>query len=85
MWRGFEPPTMPDALGSVWVNARQISAIRSYLSTAAKHVRQLFDVLVMLAEGRPWQPLTPQRRDQLQGKKVVRPSQPGRPELMRHY
>jgi len=33
--------------------ARQFCAIRSYLSTAAKHGRQLSDVLVMLAEGRP--------------------------------
>ena len=38
--------------------ARQFCAIRSYLSTAAKHGSQLFDVLVMLAEGRPWLPVT---------------------------
>jgi transposase len=38
--------------------ARQFCAIRSYLSTAAKHGRQLFDTLVMLAEGRPWIPAT---------------------------
>ncbi len=37
--------------------ARQFCAIRSYLSTAAKHGRQLFDVLVMLAQGRPWLPV----------------------------
>lgn len=36
--------------------ARQFCAIRSYLSTAAKHGRTLFDALVMLAEGRPWLP-----------------------------
>jgi hypothetical protein len=36
--------------------ARQFCAIRSYLSTAAKHGRHLFDTLVMLAEGRPWLP-----------------------------
>jgi transposase len=36
--------------------ARQFCAIRSYLSTAAKHGRTLFDTLVMLAEGRPWMP-----------------------------
>lgn len=34
--------------------AQQFCAIRSYLSTAAKHGRQFFDTLVMLAEGRPW-------------------------------
>ena len=36
--------------------AKQFCAIRSYLSTAAKHGRQLFDTLVMLAEGQPWLP-----------------------------
>jgi hypothetical protein len=36
--------------------ARQFCAIRSYLSTAAKHGRHFFEVLVMLAEGRPWLP-----------------------------
>ena len=36
--------------------ARQFCAIRSYLSTATKHGRNFFDVLVMLAEGRPWLP-----------------------------
>jgi len=36
--------------------AQQFCAIRSYLSTAAKHGRNLFDTLVMLAEGRPWLP-----------------------------
>jgi transposase len=36
--------------------ARQFCAIRSYLSTAAKHGRSLFDVLVMLTENRPWIP-----------------------------
>lgn len=36
--------------------AKQFCAIRSYLSTAAKHGRQFFDALVMLAEGRPWLP-----------------------------
>ena len=38
--------------------ARQFCAIRSYLSTAAKHGQHLFDTLVMLAEGRPWMPET---------------------------
>lgn len=33
--------------------AKQFCAIRSYLSTAAKHGRHFFDTLVMLAEGRP--------------------------------
>lgn len=36
--------------------AKQFCAIRSYLSTAAKHGRNFFDALVMLAEGRPWLP-----------------------------
>ena len=36
--------------------AEQFCAIRSYLSTAAKHGQNLFDTLVMLAEGRPWTP-----------------------------
>jgi transposase-like protein len=38
--------------------AQQFCAIRSYLSTAAKHGRHFFDTLVMLAEGRPWLPAT---------------------------
>jgi transposase len=36
--------------------ARQFCAIRSYLSTAAKHGENFFDALVMLAEGHPWLP-----------------------------
>jgi transposase len=36
--------------------AQQFCAIRSYLSTAAKHGNHFFDTLVMLAEGRPWLP-----------------------------
>ena len=36
--------------------ARQFCAIRSYLSTAAKHGLQFFVALVMLTEGRPWMP-----------------------------
>jgi transposase len=36
--------------------ATQFCAIRSYLSTAAKHGRTFFDTLVMLAEGKPWMP-----------------------------
>ena len=38
------------------IGARQFCAIRSYLSTAAKHGLQFFDALVMLTEGRPWMP-----------------------------
>ena len=38
--------------------ARQFCAIRSYLSTAAKHGRNFFDTFVMLAEGQPWLPAT---------------------------
>ena len=36
--------------------ARQFCAIRSYLSTAAKHGLGFFDALVMLAVGEPWMP-----------------------------
>jgi transposase len=36
--------------------ARQFCAIRSYLSTAAKHGLGLFDALVVLTEGEPWVP-----------------------------
>jgi transposase len=36
--------------------ARQFCAIRSYLSTAAKHGVGFFDALVMLTENRPWIP-----------------------------
>ena len=36
--------------------AKQFCAIRSYLSTAAKHDRNFLDTLVMLADGRPWLP-----------------------------
>jgi transposase len=38
--------------------ARQFCAIRSYLSTAAKHGKHFFEVLVMLTEGHPWLPAT---------------------------
>jgi len=36
--------------------ARQFCAIRSYLSTAAKHGIGFFDALVMLTQGEPWMP-----------------------------
>jgi transposase len=36
--------------------ARQFCAIRSYLSTAAKHGIGFFDALIMLTENRPWIP-----------------------------
>ena len=36
--------------------AKQFCAIRSYLSTAAKHGKHFFEVLVMLTNGRPWLP-----------------------------
>jgi transposase len=36
--------------------ASQFCAIRSYLSTAAKHGLSFFDALVMLTEGQPWMP-----------------------------
>ena len=38
--------------------ARQFCAIRSYLSTAAKHGLNFFDALVKLTEGEPWTPTT---------------------------
>jgi transposase len=36
--------------------ARQFCAIRSYLSTPAKHGIGFFDALVMLTKGEPWMP-----------------------------
>jgi transposase len=36
--------------------ARQFCAIRSYLSTAAKHGVGFFDALVLLTDGEPWMP-----------------------------
>jgi transposase len=36
--------------------ARQFCAIRSYLSTAAKHGLTFFDALITLTEGQPWTP-----------------------------
>jgi transposase len=38
--------------------ARQFCAIRSYLSTAAKHGLTFFDALIALTEGQPWRPAT---------------------------
>jgi hypothetical protein len=38
--------------------AKQFCAIRSYLSTAAKHGVNFFVALVQLAEGRAWMPET---------------------------
>ncbi|MGH3631107.1 MAG: IS66 family transposase [Sciscionella sp.] len=38
--------------------AQQFYATRSYLSTAAKHSKQFFEVLVILTEGHPWLPTT---------------------------
>jgi transposase len=38
--------------------ARQFCAIRSYLSTAAKHGLNFFDALVKLTQGHPWMPST---------------------------
>jgi transposase len=40
------------------IGAKQFCAIRSYLSTAAKHGKHFFEALVMLAEGPPWLPVT---------------------------
>jgi transposase len=36
--------------------AQQFCAIRSYISTGAKHGRNFFNTLVLLADGRPWLP-----------------------------
>lgn len=38
------------------IGARQFCAIRSYLSTTAKHGMHFFEALVMLTEGNPWMP-----------------------------
>jgi transposase len=38
------------------LGAQQFCAIRSYLSTAAKHGMHFFEALVMLTEGHPWIP-----------------------------
>jgi hypothetical protein len=38
--------------------AKQLCAIRSSLSPAAKHGHHFFDTLLMLAEGRAWLPAT---------------------------
>jgi transposase len=38
--------------------ANQFCAVRSYLSTAAKHGLHFFDALVALTQGRPWIPST---------------------------
>jgi hypothetical protein len=38
--------------------AQQFCAIRSYLSTAAKHGIHFFEALVMLTEAQPWTPNT---------------------------
>jgi hypothetical protein len=45
----------------VLTGAQQFCAIRSYLSTAAKHGHAFFDTLVMLAEDEPWTPATNNR------------------------
>jgi transposase len=39
-----------------FTGARQFCAIRSYLSTVAKHGLGAFDALVMLTKGQPWMP-----------------------------
>ncbi len=39
--------------------AGHFCAIRSYLSTAAKHGLSFFDALVMLTEDHPWMPAAP--------------------------
>jgi transposase len=39
-----------------FTGAQQFCAMRSYLSTAAKHGMHFFDALVMLTSGRPWLP-----------------------------
>ena len=41
-----------------FTGARQFCAIRSYLSTAAKHGLCAFEALVMLTKGQPWMPAT---------------------------
>ncbi len=41
------------------VGAQQFCAIRSYLSTTAKHGKHFLETLIMLAEGHPWLPANP--------------------------
>jgi hypothetical protein len=61
-WRrvvpGFEPcwKIVPLVALRTLTGARQFCAIRSYLSTAAKHNLNFFDALVMLTNGEPWMP-----------------------------
>jgi transposase len=43
--------------------AKHFCAIRSYLSTAAKHGKHFFEVLVMLTNGRPWLPTSTRQPD----------------------
>jgi transposase len=45
-----------------FTGARQFCAIRSYLSTAAKHGLGVFDALIMLTKGQPWMPPPDQTR-----------------------
>ena len=40
------------------LGAQQFCAIRSYLSTAAKHGMHFLEALLMLTEGNPWMPST---------------------------
>jgi hypothetical protein len=46
--------------------ARQFCAIRSYLSSAAKHGIGFFDALVTLTKGKPWMPASNLRVHDLQ-------------------
>ena len=55
----------PDNNGTerdIRTGARQFCAIRSYLSTTAKHGLGAFDALVMLTKGQPWMPPPNQTR-----------------------
>jgi transposase len=51
--------------------ARQFCAIRSYLSTAAKHGLSFFDALVMLTEGQPWIPATARCRTEAESRRAI--------------
>lgn len=55
---GRKPGGQDGHEGRTLTGARQFCAIRSYLSTAAKHGIGFFDALVMLTKGQPWMPAT---------------------------
>lgn len=53
-----QTPTKISGCLRTLTGAEQFCAIRSYLSTAAKHCIHVFQALTTLAEGRAWSPTT---------------------------